>query len=237
MWFRHPRPFQGHCRGGCGQLFVAPPLMYACLQSRLFEALQTTRLVKDMQSCKYSRCGRTDKGVSALGQVPLPHTPYLPPLPPYPLPLPHTLLGIHTALSITLPLPLSTIPYTLIPITIPSTQVVPLPLSSTIPYHPYPLTIPSTQVVSLQVRSNLLEGPGVIGSEDSRVHTRKGDTSTELPYTIMLNRNLPEDIQVLGWTDVPPDFSARFSCKQRVYKYFFPRGKMDLDVRYESFMY
>ena len=103
--------------------------------------------------------------------------------------------------------------------------MVSIPPSSILPGHP------PTQVVSVQVRSNLLEGPGVIVPEDSRAHTRQGDTSTELPYTVMLNRNLPADIQVLGWTDVPQDFSARFSCKHRKYKYFFPRGNMDLEVR------
>ena len=38
-------------------------------QARLFEGLQMTKLVEDRQSCDYSRCGRTDKGVSVLGQV------------------------------------------------------------------------------------------------------------------------------------------------------------------------
>ena len=47
-----------------------PPYHFGMLlQSVLFEVLQKTRLVKDMKSCKYSRCGRTDKGVSAMGQV------------------------------------------------------------------------------------------------------------------------------------------------------------------------
>ena len=31
----------------------------------------------------------------------------------------------------------------------------------------------------------------------------------ELDYPSLLNRALPEDIRVLGWTDVPADFSAR----------------------------
>ena len=31
----------------------------------------------------------------------------------------------------------------------------------------------------------------------------------ELDYPSLLNRSLPEDIRVLGWTDVPADFSAR----------------------------
>jgi len=31
--------------------------------------LTTSKLIKDKDSCNYSRCGRTDKGVSAFGQV------------------------------------------------------------------------------------------------------------------------------------------------------------------------
>lgn len=34
-----------------------------------------------------------------------------------------------------------------------------------------------------------------------------------LDYVAMLNRALPNDIRVLGWTPVPVDFSARFVKK------------------------
>lgn len=43
----------------------------------------------------------------------------------------------------------------------------------------------------------------------------------EMDYVAMLNRGLPADVRVLGWCDVPDDFSARFSCSWRQYKYFF----------------
>uniref|UniRef100_A0A1Y1MIY9 tRNA pseudouridine synthase n=1 Tax=Photinus pyralis TaxID=7054 RepID=A0A1Y1MIY9_PHOPY len=49
---------------------------YACqedslntIEHFLFEALLKTCLIKDRQSSNYHRCGRTDKGVSAFGQV------------------------------------------------------------------------------------------------------------------------------------------------------------------------
>jgi tRNA pseudouridine38/39 synthase len=38
-------------------------------QEKLMEALLRTKLIEDPVSCKYARCGRTDKGVSAFGQV------------------------------------------------------------------------------------------------------------------------------------------------------------------------
>lgn len=44
----------------------------------------------------------------------------------------------------------------------------------------------------------------------------------ELPYIQLLNRVLPPDIRVIAWCpEPPPDFSARFSCKERRYRYFF----------------
>ena len=52
----------------------------------------------------------------------------------------------------------------------------------------------------------------------------------ELPYVHILNRLLPADIRVLSWAPVGVDFNARFSCLYRTYKYFFPRGTMDVEV-------
>jgi len=44
----------------------------------------------------------------------------------------------------------------------------------------------------------------------------------ELQYCALLNRQLPPDIRMLAWCPSPPlDFSARFSCRERRYKYFF----------------
>lgn len=119
----------------------------------MFDCLKKTKLIEEVSTANYSRCGRTDKGVSALGQV-----------------------------------------------------------------------------IALDLRSNLLEGPGVKVHEGSTAHTRKRDTENELPYMVILNRNLPDDIRVLSCTPVNPDFSARFNCIHRTYKYFFPRGDMDLEV-------
>lgn len=39
------------------------------IEEKLFEALTKTRLVENRQTSNYHRCGRTDKGVSAFGQV------------------------------------------------------------------------------------------------------------------------------------------------------------------------
>lgn len=44
----------------------------------------------------------------------------------------------------------------------------------------------------------------------------------ELPYVQILNSILPPDIRILAWCPNPPqDFDARFSCRERRYKYLF----------------
>jgi tRNA U38,U39,U40 pseudouridine synthase TruA len=50
----------------------------------------------------------------------------------------------------------------------------------------------------------------------------------EMDYVSMLNRALPDEIRVLGWSPVTDDFSARFSASHRTYRYFFLRGGLDV---------
>ncbi|NXP41783.1 PUS3 synthase, partial [Leiothrix lutea] len=114
------------------------------IEEKLFEALKKTRLVDDRQTSNYHRCGRTDKGVSAFGQV-----------------------------------------------------------------------------ISLDLRSSLPEGQQLNG------HEGEGQRE-ELRYTHILNRVLPPDIRVLAWAPVEPEFSARFSCLSRTYRYFFPCAQLDV---------
>lgn len=63
------------------------------------------------------------------------------------------------------------------------------------------------QVVSLRVRSG----------------------QDELPYSQILNRLLPPSIRILAWCYPPNDFSARFNCKARTYKYFFTNPAFSID--------
>ena len=50
----------------------------------------------------------------------------------------------------------------------------------------------------------------------------------ELDYLVLLNRLLPDTIRIIAWSPVPESFSARFSCKYRHYKYFFPSTHLDI---------
>ncbi|PJF19695.1 tRNA pseudouridine synthase [Paramicrosporidium saccamoebae] len=106
------------------------------VEDLLFAALMRTRLIESPKTCQYSRCGRTDAGVSATGQV-----------------------------------------------------------------------------VAVTIRSS----------------GQKHETDElEVPVCTMLNRLLPDDIRVLGWSPIPSTFDARFSCRGRRYKYFFHGLGLDL---------
>jgi hypothetical protein len=57
------------------------------------------------------------------------------------------------------------------------------------------------QVLTMNLRSAALAGQPLPPPE------------SELDYPSIINRALPDDIRVLGWTDVPnPDFDARCAC-------------------------
>ncbi|KAE8356545.1 pseudouridine synthase [Aspergillus coremiiformis] len=95
------------------------------------------------------------------------------------------------------------------------------------------------QVIGLRVRSarpkrdNILQadpnsdtaiptGDEATTSADIAAEDGWDDIADELPYITILNRVLPEDIRVLAWCPHPPEgFDARFSCRERHYKYFF----------------
>ncbi|CAG0894946.1 unnamed protein product, partial [Darwinula stevensoni] len=81
-----------------------------------------------------------------------------------------------------------------------------------------------TQVISLDVRSNAKDGVGVITPNPSM-----SSGSEELNYSYMLNRVLPHEIRVIAWAPVESSFSARFNCVQRTYKYFIPRGNLNIE--------
>ena len=56
----------------------------------------------------------------------------------------------------------------------------------------------------------------------SRSEQRWDPIRDEMPYIQTLNRVLPPSIRILAWCPHPPEgFSARFSCKERRYRYFF----------------
>ncbi|KAF8672237.1 Pseudouridine synthase [Rhizoctonia solani] len=183
------------------------PTPLATVEQVLFDALVNTRLVdpdKGMEGCGWSRCGRTDRGVSSAGQV--------------------VSLWVRSALSAgsfrakneslfdkedsemagglqegiqpTMD-------------AVDSSPLTPQPISSdrgSSPLaHPLPPTLPAEAC------------------------SRKQEMNPELAYIHMLNRVLPATIRVLAWSPVADDFDARFSCQWRHYKYFFSKAGRALD--------
>lgn len=132
--------------------FASEAQMDPTVESEIFKALEKTRLlVGDRKESQYSRCGRTDKGVSSVGQV-----------------------------------------------------------------------------IALFLRSNLKETDG--NHKISGELIPEAQIEGEIDYVRVLNRVLPSDIRILGWSPVSIDFSARFSCLAREYKYFFWRGNLNLSA-------
>jgi tRNA pseudouridine38/39 synthase len=114
--------------------------------------------------CEYSKCGRTDRGVSAFGQV----------------------IGVRVRSS------------------------------KPLPKRPVDDTGSQEETKEGEEASNQLD------SESETPTKQFNELTDELPYIQLLNRVLPPDIRVYAWCPNPPeDFSARFSCKERRYKYFF----------------
>ncbi|CAG4949328.1 unnamed protein product [Parnassius apollo] len=120
------------------------------IEHHLFHALIKSCLIQSRETSQYHRCGRTDKGVSAYGQV-----------------------------------------------------------------------------ISISLRSK---------HPPDKQHLSESINS-EMPYCKMLNRLLPKDIRAVAWMPIPDDktdYSARFNCKKRQYKYYFPRSNLDLDSMREA---
>ncbi|XP_077406521.1 tRNA pseudouridine(38/39) synthase isoform X2 [Vanacampus margaritifer] len=74
-------------------------------------------------------------------------------------------------------------------------------------------------------------GLGVLFPEKGKKDTNAAD---ELPYVKMLNRVLPQDIRILDWAPAAEGFSARFDCQSRTYRYYFPRGSLDVAAMAEA---
>ena len=134
------------------------------------------------EGCEYSKCGRTDRGVSAFGQV----------------------VGIRVR----------------------SNRPLPKKTSNSANHEYEGLSISDIELATLPLHD-------FGGMEDSSPHLRLEDPDfqeslsfdpikDEIPYIQVLNRLLPPDIRILAWCPAPPlDFSARFSCRERRYRYFF----------------
>lgn len=145
--------------------FARQDHMEDTVERYLIDALVRTKLIEgDIEQATYSRCGRTDRGVSAFGQV----------------------IGVTVRSN--------------------------LPVNAELVDH---ATLDDVR-------------PGA----KFRIRLPSGDIKTisEVDYPTHINRALPPDIRVYSVVAAPsPDFSARFDCKARMYRYFFLKKDMDID--------
>lgn len=91
-----------------------------------------------------------------------------------------------------------------------------------------------SQVISIDLRSNQFSGGLGVTLPDNVDTVAKEADAPELPYVKMLNRVLPLDIRVLDWAPAAEGFSARFDCQSRTYRYYFPKGCLDVDLMAEA---
>ncbi|KAF9904152.1 tRNA pseudouridine synthase 3 [Linnemannia zychae] len=153
------------------------------VESELFNALLAARIIEDPLNCNYSRCGRTDRGVSGLGQV--------------------------IALTVRSSLPKS------------SPHVIRSEGDGYVPETKDPSDEGLTQE-ELEAKAGVYWKRGIKRNKD-------GSVFGELAYLNIINRLLPPDIRIVAWAPVPEDFNARFHCSWRQYKYFFPKGIIDIE--------
>ncbi|KAM4059217.1 tRNA pseudouridine synthase domain-containing protein [Hirsutella rhossiliensis] len=144
------------------------------IEEELWNALTKAHLifpederVVQFECCDYSKCGRTDRGVSAFGQV----------------------IGLRVRSSR------------------------PLPTKRVKRHQGGPS---STEQDAAEKEEDAAE-------EEEEAETKPFDhVADELCYPRILNRILPSDIRILAWCpSPPPGFSARFSCRERQYRYLF----------------
>lgn len=135
--------------------------------------------VVQFDCCEYSKCGRTDRGVSAFGQV----------------------IGLRVRSNR------------------------PLPKKRAQAEEDAAGGCSSVSGDATSAESREITVGGAAGEDVASAGEDEApfdDIQDELCYPRILNRLLPDDIRILAWCpSPPPDFSARFSCRERQYRYFF----------------
>lgn len=173
-----------------GLAYQIDPTPLPTVEEVLFQAFAKARLVDTdagLDGCGWERCGRTDVGVSAAGQV--------------------VSLWVRSA----------------------------LPVSSASEPNATTLDLPGSLDAASVTTSDDGHGSPELPSFDLVDEPPSNSSAPpprteELHYLSILNRVLPPTIRVLAWSPVAPDFSARFNCTHRHYKYFFTAHDLDISL-------
>ncbi|XP_071519766.1 uncharacterized protein [Panulirus ornatus] len=103
---------------------------------------------------------------------------------------------------------------------------------------------PFDQIVSIVLRSRLNSGLGVIPFERNGVTIKEEQIDEdvdnedfaeyEIKYTELVNEVLPSDIRVVAWCPIKTGYSAKFDRPICTYRYFFPRGSLNIKMMNEA---
>jgi tRNA U38,U39,U40 pseudouridine synthase TruA len=204
----------------------APVAHFPTVESLLFAALRKTCLVEERAGSGYTRCGRTDRGVSAAGQVislrlrsrarrvDIEGVPAFSDAGSCSAALAD--LGSTTAVAAAAAAAATAGAAG----TSTSDAAAAAPSSSSSSPSPPPPEAPPSHP---KFHRLWRRGDGLANSGEPFPPPEE-----ELDYSMILNSLLPPDIRVLGWADVPEPFSARFSATMRTYRYYFPRRSLDI---------
>ncbi|EKM76207.1 hypothetical protein AGABI1DRAFT_108952 [Agaricus bisporus var. burnettii JB137-S8] len=189
-----------------GLAYQTGPTQLPTVEAVLFEAFAKARLIDrdgGMEGCGWEKCGRTDKGVSAAGQV--------------------ISLWLRSAVG-----------------SVEEEQgkgkgteiglVNPVEEGSTNQHQDSGVPGLSEEdfgTLDLSELGSPIAATTIL--QDSSSKSRH-----ELDYVGILNRLLPPTIRILAWAPVAENFSARFSCKYRHYKYFFSSHLLDISAMREA---
>lgn len=172
------------------------------VEQQLFAALCKTHLIESRETCQYSRCGRTDKGVSAVGQV----------------------IALQLKSAIPLEASWDEQGQKLVQS---NNEKEEEEGEKALPKN----TIEKIRVWVPPKAKNKKGKADNNNKNNASAAARQCKEISEFPYDKMINSVLPENIRILGWTPVSQDFSARFSASTRTYRYFFVRRRsLSLDV-------
>ncbi|KAG8758962.1 hypothetical protein FRC14_007013 [Serendipita sp. 396] len=157
-----------------GLAFQVTPTPLPTVEGVLFDALCRARLIDrdaGFEGCDWSRCGRTDRGVSSAGQV--------------------IALKVRCSLR---------------------------------PKVSKEASLNEEEDVQKEEEKEGQEQGQKEKEKEQEQGKREGqgqEPPIEILYTQVLNRILPPTIRIIAWAPVREDFSARFHCRYRHYKYFF----------------
>ncbi|KAI0920454.1 hypothetical protein AcV5_010182 [Taiwanofungus camphoratus] len=194
-----------------GLEFQKTPTNLPTVEGVLYDALVHTRLIDPdggFEGCGWEKCGRTDRGVSAAGQV--------------------ISLWVRSAFGAregAVEMPKKLAKGTEEPKTVQIENEV--------------LKSQTVQVTD----DGTGDSPGLEGDFGLMGDWDEPPTNAALPppkpeiefrYVSWLNNILPPTIRVIAWSPVSADFSARFSCRYRHYKYFFSPHGLDVSAMQDA---